>query len=95
MPLAPFTSVFCLFDCLSKFSAESSAGSLASGCSFDVTCFKITVVLGAEVISFGAQNESFGMPVASALVPWRAIERSSGTWERTLGSRLGFLLISG
>ena len=46
------------------------AGSLMSGCSFDVTCFSIHGELGADVVKFGAHNVSFGMLVAPNLAPW-------------------------
>ena len=46
------------------------AGSLMSGCSFDVTCFSIHVELDADVVKFGSQNMSFDMLVAPSLAPW-------------------------
>ena len=54
------------------------------------------VIWGADVVSFGAQNMSCGMPVVSTLTPWRQSNdpRELGsTRRRTLGSGLGFLLI--
>ena len=40
---------------------------------------------GADVVKFGAQNVSFGMLVASTLVPRGTIERFRGTWEHKKG----------
>ena len=42
---------------------------------------QFTVIWGADVVSFGSQNVSFGMLVVSTLAPCGIIERSSGTWE--------------
>ena len=44
-----------------------------------------TEILGAEVVSFLAQNVSFGMPGASTSAPWGTIERSRGTSEHKTG----------
>ena len=46
------------------------AGSLMSGCSFDITCFSIHGELGRGCCKFRAQNVSFGMLVAPNLTPW-------------------------
>ena len=46
---------------------------------------QFTVILGVDVVSFGARNVSFGMPVASAVGPSGAIERSRGTWDHKKG----------
>ena len=46
---------------------------------------QLTVILSADVVSFGAQNVSSGMLVASTLAPWGTIERSRGTWEHKKG----------
>ena len=43
------------------------------------------MILGADVISFVAQNVSFGMLVASTLEPWGTIERFGGTWAHKRG----------
>ena len=72
------------------------AGSLMSGCSFDVTCFQFTVNWGADVVQFGAQNVSFGMLVALNLAPWGPSSDAGGLGShgrRPWGSRLGFLSI--
>ena len=65
------------------------AGSLMSGCSFDVTCFSIHGELGRGCCKFGAQNVSFSMLVASNLTPWGSSSDAGG-----LGSKrkeaLGF-----
>ena len=64
------------------------AGSLMSGCSFDVTCFSIHGELGADVVKFGAQNVSFGMLVAPNLAPWGPSSDAGGlgsTRKETLG----------
>ena len=45
---------------------------------------RLAVILRGDVVSFGAQNVSFGMPVASALAPWgdrRAIQGHLGAQE--------------
>ena len=71
-----------------NLSAGICAGSLVSRCSFDVTCFAIHGDLGrgsSDVVSFGAQNIPFGMPVASTLAPWGTIERSRGTSKHKKG----------
>ena len=47
--------------------------------------FQFTVIWGADLVSFGAQNVSFGMPFASTLAPCGIIERSRGTWEHKKG----------
>ena len=44
-----------------------------------------TVIWGADVVSFGAENVSFGMLVASILASWGIIERSRGTSEHKKG----------
>ena len=44
MPLALRWLVVSLI-CFSSFSAESYAGSLVSGCTFDVTCFMLSVLV--------------------------------------------------
>ena len=46
---------------------------------------QLTVISGADVVSFGAQNVSCGMPVAPTLAPWGTIERSRDTWEHKKG----------
>ena len=64
------------------------AGSLMSGCSFDVMCFSIHGELGADVVKFGAQNVSFGMLVAPNLAPWGPSSDAGGlgsTRKETLG----------
>ena len=64
------------------------AGSLMSGCSFDVMCFSIHGELGADVVKFGAQNVSFGMLVAPNLAPWGPLSDAGGlgsTRKETLG----------
>ena len=43
------------------------------------------MIFGAAVFSFGAQNVSFSMLVASNLTPWGIIERFRGTWEHEKG----------
>ena len=39
----------------------------------------LTLTWGADVVSFGGEKVSFGMPVASTLALWGTIERSRGT----------------
>ena len=67
------------------------AGSLMSGCSFDVTCFSIHGELGGgDVVKFSAQNVSFGMLVASNLAPWGPSSDAGGlgsTRKETVGFR--------
>ena len=41
---------------------------------------QLTVISGADVVSFGVQNMSFGMVVVVTLAPWGTIGRSRGTW---------------
>ena len=60
----------------SNLSAENCAGSLVTGCSFDVTFFTIHCDLGRGCCQL---NMSFGMLAASTLPPWGTIERSRGT----------------
>ena len=45
----------------------------------------MTVISGAGVVCFDAQELSFGMLAASALAPEGAIDRSRGTWEPKKG----------
>ena len=52
--------------------------------------FRSTAILIAGVISFNAQNVSFGILVASTLAPWGTIERSRGTSEHKKISRSHF-----
>ena len=33
-----------------------------------------------DIVTFGGQNQSFGMPGASTLAPWGTMGRSRGTW---------------
>ena len=44
-----------------------------------------TVIWGAGDVSFGVQNVSFGILVASTLAPCGIIERSRGTWDHKKG----------
>ena len=46
---------------------------------------QFAVIVGVEVVILGAQQTTFGMPVAFALAPLGAIERSRGTWEDKQG----------
>ena len=48
--------------------------------SFQVTFLQITVILETDMVTFGSQNLSFGMPGASTLAPWGTMGRSRGTW---------------
>ena len=43
------------------------------------------MIWGADVVSFGVQNVSSSMPVASTLAPWGIFERSRGIWEHKNG----------
>ena len=64
------------------------AGSLMSGCNFDVTCFPIHVELDADVVKLCTQNVSFGMLVAPNLAPWGPSSDAGGlgsTRKETLG----------
>ena len=47
--------------------------------------FQLTVILGADIDSFGAESVSYGMLVASILVSLGTIERSGGTSEHKKG----------
>ena len=105
MPPAPCLTaglLVCVFLFLS-YSAEMCAGSLVSGCWFpDHFCFRITLILETDIVTFGAQNHSFGMPGASTLAPWGTMARSRGTWglkKEDLGVQaqifIDFGLISG
>ena len=58
--------------------------------------WQLTMVLVAYVTSVGAQNGSFGMPVASTFARWGPSSDPAALGSKrkeTLGSRLGFLLI--
>ena len=46
---------------------------------------QLSVIWGADVVRFSAQNVSFGIFVASTLTPWETIERSGGTSEHKKG----------
>ena len=46
---------------------------------------QLTVISGADGVSFGTQNVLFGMFFAPALAFWGTIERSRGTWEHKKG----------
>ena len=93
----PLLLLACSFlDVFWNISADTCAGSLMSGCSFDSHVFQFTVNWGADVVIFGAQNMSFGMFVASnlALGDHRAMLGDLGAHGRIpWGSRLGCLLI--
>ena len=43
------------------------------------------MILETDMVTFGAQNLSFGMPGASTLAPWGTMGRSRGTWEHKKG----------
>ena len=45
----------------------------------------LRVISGADGVSIGTQNVSFGMPVAPTLAPWGTIERSRGLLEHKNG----------
>ena len=47
---------------------------------FQIIYFQIISILEADIVTFGAQNQSFGMPGASTLAPWVTMGRSRGTW---------------
>ena len=47
---------------------------------FQIIFFQITLILETDIVTFGAQNQSFGMPGASTLAPWGTMGRSRGTW---------------
>ena len=47
--------------------------------------FQFAMILGADAVSFGAQDVSFGMLAASTLAPCGIIERSRGTSEHAKG----------
>ena len=83
-------------------SAEMCAGSLVSGCWFPDHIFQITLILETDIVTFGAQNQSFGMLCASTLAPWGTMGRSRGTWGLKKGDLgvqawifIDFCLISG
>ena len=85
MPSGPLLLACSLLDVFCKIFAEMCAGSLMSGCSFDVTCFSIHGELGVE---FGTENMSFSMLVASKLAPWGPSSDAGGlgsTRKETLG----------
>ena len=46
---------------------------------------QLTVISGADAVSFVAEIVLFGMPLAPTLVPWGTIARSWGTWEHKKG----------
>ena len=52
---------------------------------FQIIFFQITLILETDIGTFGAQNQSFGMPGASTLAPWGTMGRSRGTWEHKKG----------
>ena len=70
----------CLVPVFFKSSAEVCAGTLVSGCWFPDHIFQITLILETDIVIFGAQNQSFGMPAASTLAPCGTMGRSRGTW---------------
>ena len=47
---------------------------------FQIIFFQITLILETDLVTFVAQNHSFGMPGASTLAPWGTMGRSRGTW---------------
>ena len=47
---------------------------------FQIIFFQITLISETDIVTFGAQNQSFGMPGASTLAPWGTMGRSRGTW---------------
>ena len=47
---------------------------------FQIVFLQITLILETDIVTFGAQNYSFGMPGASTLAPWGTMGRSRGTW---------------
>ena len=82
--LSPWCFLYTLF-LFPNFFAAICAGSLVAACSCDVTCFAINGDLGSGWCQFGAQNVSFGMPVAPPLAAWGAIERSRVTLDHEKG----------
>ena len=69
---------------------------------FKIIFFQITLILVTDIVIFGAQNQSFGMPGASTLAPWGTMGRSRGTWGLKKGDLgvqawifIDFELISG
>ena len=81
----PLYSGLLFVGCVFRFSAEIC---VVSGCSFAVTCFTNHGDFGTDVVSFGGQNVSFGMLVASNLAPWGPSSDSGGlgsTRRETLG----------
>ena len=47
---------------------------------FQIIFFQITLIWETDIVIFGIQNQSFGMPGASTLAPWGTMGRSRGTW---------------
>ena len=47
---------------------------------FQIIFFQITLILETDIVTFGVQNQSFGMLGASTLAPWGTMGRSRGTW---------------
>ena len=47
---------------------------------FQIIFFEITLILETDIVTFGPQHQSFGMPGASTLAPWGSMGRSRGTW---------------
>ena len=69
---------------------------------FQIIFFQITLILETDIVTFGVQNQSFGMPGASTLAPWGTMGRSRGTWGLKKGDLgvqawifIDFELISG
>ena len=65
---------------------------------FQIIFFQITLILETDIVTFGVQNQSFGMPGASTLAPWGPWDdpgAPGGSGKEILGSRLGFLSILG
>ena len=98
MPPAIWFLACCSLDVFCDFSAEICVGSLVSGCSFGVMCFTIHGDLGRGCCQFWCpkRNVSFGMLVASSMIPWGPSSGSGGlgsTRRETLWSRFGFLSI--
>ena len=58
---------------------------------FQIIFFQITVILETDIVPFGAQNQSFGMPpLWHPGGPWDDPGAPGGSRKETLGSRLGF-----
>ena len=99
MPPAPLLLACSLLDAFRNISAEMCAGSLMSGCSFDVTCFSVHGELGRGCCQIWCPKRVIWHACCAQFGTLGTIERCRGTWEHTEGDLggpwLGFLSILG